>query len=147
MRVRRRATPGDDHDRQTSDVCLGDTGEEIRTPGPRGDETHTRLTCQLCVGCGHARGRLLVSNEDVRDLGCVVERVVDAQDVPAGKAEDTANAFRSERVDDGPTRLYGLHSPLPPASPRLRGHDVPGVEVRGMEQRRIILQFGCAEPP
>ena len=108
VRVRRRAAPGDDDDRQAADVCLGNTREEVRAAGPRRDEAHPGLTCQLCVRGRHARRRLLVTNEDVRDLGRVVERVVDAQDVPAGKAEDEAHAFRLQEVDDRTTRLHGL---------------------------------------
>ena len=95
-----------------ADVRLGDPREEVRAAGPRGDEAHAGLARQLRVRGRHARRRLLVANEDVRDLGRVVERVVDARE-------------RARR--EGRRR-----SARPPPSGGRRSHALPVTLVRGL---------------
>ncbi len=117
MRVEGGASPGDRNDRQRSDVGLGNTREEVRAARACGHEADPGLARQLRVRGRHARRRLLVSNEDVLDLGRVIERVVDGEDVAARQAEDEAHAFRTQDVDNRTTRLHRLHLPTLLRSP------------------------------
>ena len=59
-----------------------------------------RITQHSDLTCAHARRQVLVPDKHVPDLRCVVERVIDIDDVPAWQAEDAPDAFGLEHLDD-----------------------------------------------
>ena len=97
---------GEDDDGQRADEGFGDAGHQVGGARPCRDAAHAWLSGELRMAGGHAGRNLLVAHQDVADLGRVVQRVVDAQRVAAGHAEDEAHALGLQHLYD---RAPGAH--------------------------------------
>ena len=117
------AAPADETIGQRADESFGDACEKVGDAGPRRDEADAGLAGQLRIARGHAGRRLLVPHQIGADVGHIVQRVVNAENMPARNAEQTFDAFRPEDFRDDPPG-FDLAQNRPPigAHPGARAH-------------------------
>ncbi len=97
---------GDGDQRDGVEVGVGDAGHEVGGAGAARGQADADLAGGARVAVGGVHRALLVAHEHVTQLGSVVQRVVERDHHPAGKAEQGVAAFGFERSDDG---LRALH--------------------------------------
>ena len=119
-------------------------GHEVRGARPGGAHAHADPPGHPCVAVGRVRAALLVTDEDVAELGIVAEDVVERQDHAARVREEDIDALAEERLaqdvrpDPGPLEIATLvEHPLAGALDRggLRGPVVGDVAAPGARRR------------
>ena len=95
----RRDLTGDGHHGHRVHVGVGDRRDQVGGARTAGGHAHPDLAGGRRVTLGRVAGALLVTDEDVPDLGGVHQRVVGRQDRAAGDAEDGVDPDALERLD------------------------------------------------
>ena len=89
-------------DRGRVHVRVGQTGDGIGRPRPRGHDHHTGAARDAGIALGHMHGPLLVAHQDVLERR-VVKRVISGQYRAPGITEDGIDTFGHEGLDDDPS--------------------------------------------
>ena len=78
-----------------------DAGQQIRRAGAGGRQANAGTAGRPRVAIGHMSRGALVMNGDETDFGRVIERVHDAERLPARHAEDKRHTLSFQAVDNG----------------------------------------------
>ena len=130
------ARRGDKADERAAGVQrLEQAGDQVRHPRARTRVDDAHAARDPCVRHRHEDGRGLVPDEDRRDLGELVEVVVEELRV-AGQAEDVLDVLGGERLANGTPGLF----------PRLRHRTTPRRTRRATSPPRSPRSTRCSRP-
>ena len=111
---------GDQDDGRRVRPGFGHSRERVRCPRSSGGDRYPRTTGGTCIAIRRESGRLLVTNDDMLDLGRVAQRVIQRQIVHARHAKHGPDTLGPERRYDCLTTGHPAHA-YRPATMRVEG--------------------------